>query len=287
MAGCFEAPARVNLLGEHTDYTGGLVLPLAISFKTCAQIEPRADDLYEFTSATVPGTRRMSVENRSGRVGDWSDYAVGVLRQLQARGVIPPPFSLRFKSTVPLGAGLSSSASLEVATAVAVLSFSGAMLPTAKIAMLCRQAENEYVGAPYGIMDQFVVAAARANHALLLQTRELHYEQLPIDRRAIRDCAVVSANSMVKHSVASGEYGLRRQELEFGQSVLLKRFTGLRDLGEATLEQLAKCQEAMTAESFLRCRHVITENGRACSAAGVAGWGRAAFRCIDDCGACQ
>ena len=258
----FSAPARVNLIGEHTDYTGGLVMPMAIPFTTTASIAAATDGRYSFESELFTTTRTMSVEDRSAKAGDWSDYAVGVLRQLQALGIEPPPFTLRLGGNIPLGSGLSSSASVEVATAVALLSHAGATLPGAEIATLCQRAENDYVDSPCGIMDQFVVTNAEAGHALLLNTRDLTFELLPMNAGGLAACCVVIANSGVKHSIAGGDYGLRRRELEAGQTVLLAQFPALRDLGDATLGQLAECEGAMSPESFRRCRHIISENGR-------------------------
>lgn len=258
----FTAPARVNLIGEHTDYTGGLVMPMAIPFTTVARIMPAVDGSYHFASGMFAQERSMGPADRSAKVGDWSDYPVGVLRQLQALGIEPPPFSLNLSGDVPLGAGLSSSASVEVVTAMAILSHAGASLAPEEIATLCRRAENEYVGSPCGIMDQFVVSAATAGHALLLNTRDLTYELLPMNTGGLADCKVVVANSEVKHSIAGGDYGLRRRELEAGQTVLLNRFPHLRDLGDATLEQLAACEADMSPESYRRCRHIISENSR-------------------------
>jgi len=258
----FTAPARVNLIGEHTDYTGGLVLPMAIPFFTVATIGPARDGLYTFESELFKKTRAMATEDRSAKSSDWSDYPVGVLRQLQALGISIPPFVLRLNGNVPLGAGLSSSASVEVASAMALLTHAGVTLPLPEIATLCRRAENEYVGSPCGIMDQFVITAAVAGHALLLNTRDLTYENLPMNTGDLARCKIIVANSGVKHSIAGGDYGLRRREVEAGQTALLRTFPGLRDLGDATLDQLADCVHEMTAESYRRCRHIINENAR-------------------------
>jgi galactokinase len=258
----FSAPARVNLIGEHTDYTGGLVMPMAIPFTTTAAIGAASDGRYSFASELFATTRTMSSDDRGARTGDWSDYPVGVLRELQALGVEPPPFTLKLGGNIPLGSGLSSSASVEVATAMALLAHAGATLPGAEIATLCQRAENVYVGSPCGIMDQFVITNARAGHALLLNTRDLTFELLPMNAGGLAACCIVIANSGVKHSIAGGDYGLRRRELEAGQAVLLARFPALRDLGDATLEELATCEGAMPAESYRRCRHIISENGR-------------------------
>lgn len=257
----FSAPGRVNLIGEHTDYTGGLVLPIAIPFYTEATITA-GENGYRFSSEGFAPERHMKVDDRSGRLGQWSDYPTGVLRELQALGIEPSPFDLRLKSNVPLSAGLSSSASIEVAAAVALLAFSRHSLSGKEIALLCQRAENRYVGSPCGIMDQFIVTAAEQGHALLISTRDLHSEQLPMNAGALAGTRVVIVNSDVKHSVAEGEYGVRRKELERGQEILRARFPGVRDLGDATIEQLQACQNEIDPQAYKRCRHVVTENAR-------------------------
>jgi galactokinase len=255
------APARVNLLGEHTDYTGGLVLPMAIPFFTHATISLRDDGLYTFTSELLNKTLALDHTDRSPARGEWSDYPVGVLRQLQERGIEPPSFDLHITGNVPFAAGVSSSASMEVASAMAMLALSSARLTIEEIAVLCRRAENEYVESPCGIMDQFVIVAAKAGHALLLDTRSLAYEHLPMNKGRLADTQIVVCNSMVKHSVATGEYGMRRIESEEGQAVLVKKF-GVRDLGDSTLQQLESAKSDMSAAAFRRCRHIISDNAR-------------------------
>jgi len=256
------APARVNLLGEHTDYTGGLVLPMAIPFFTRASIAPRGTDEYHFRSDLFKGPRTLARDDRSPATKHWTDYPIGVLRQLQARGIEPPAFDLHLGGNVPFGAGLSSSASVEVASALAMLAFCGATLSAAEVALLCQRAENQFVHSPCGIMDQFAVTAARAGHALLIHTRDLSYEHLPMNQGALAETQIVVCNSMVRHSVASGEYGVRRRELEAGQAVLRQQFPKLRDLGDATPAQLEAARALMPHESYLRCRHIISDNGR-------------------------
>jgi galactokinase len=257
----FLAPARVNLLGEHTDYTGGLVLPMAIGFHTQATVAAAAEG-YSFTSALFPTVRTVSVDDRSPAARDWSDYPLGVLRELQLLGLELPAFTLHLAGNVPFGSGLSSSASVEVATCLALLAHAHATASPEEIAVLCRRAENNFVHSPCGIMDQFAIANARAGHALLLNTRDLTYEHLPMNQGALADTQIVVCNSMVKHSIAAGEYGQRRRESEEGQAVLLERFPELKDLGEATLEQLEACRDAMSPESFRRCRHIVSDNAR-------------------------
>ncbi len=262
LAKLFEAPGRVNLIGEHTDYTGGFVLPMAIPFTTTATLEPASDDSYRFGSANFTNARVLTPHEPFAAMGDWSDYPVGVLQQLQMRGVKLPPFELTLSGDVPLGAGLSSSASVEVVTAIALLAHAGMELPEAEIATLCRAAENDFVGSPCGIMDQFVVTAAKAGNALLLNTGDLTYELLPMNTGPLAACRVVVVNSMIKHSIAGGDYGKRREEVEAGQRSLHAMFPALRSLSQATPEQLKTAQGSMSPASYKRCRHIITENSR-------------------------
>ena len=250
----FTAPARVNLLGEHTDYTGGLVLPMAIPFYTSAAIALSGSDNRScFSSQIFNEVRDFPFDDQSEARGDWSDYPMGVLRALQDRGLQPPPFTLHLSGNIPLGSGLSSSASVEVASALAMLSLQGTMLPAEDVAVLCRYAENDYVHSPCGIMDQFVITAAKGGHALLLNTRNLSYEHLPMNKGKLSETRIVVCNSMVKHSIASGEYGVRHREVMDGQQMLRQRFPDVVDLGQATLDQLNACKSEMPIESYLRC----------------------------------
>lgn len=256
------APARVNLIGEHTDYTGGLVLPMAIPFYTEATIRTAKDNLFRFRSERFPGEHTEKPGEQQPRSGRWSDYPVGVLREMEARSLQPPPFALSLRGDVPLGSGLSSSASVEVATAFALLAHMGREMPPEEIALLCQRAENRYVGSPCGIMDQTVIVLAQKGHALLLHTRTLEYELVPMNRGAMAGAVVVVCNSMVKHSIGGGEYGRRRQQVEEGQAAVSGAFPGVRDLGDATMAQLEEVRGRISPEALKRCRHIITENGR-------------------------
>jgi galactokinase len=259
MGHAFAAPARVNLIGEHTDYTGGFVMPMAIDFQTVAVVSAREDGRAVFYSANYDeevGFEIASLTRTPG--GRWSDYPAGVLWSLREEGVAVGGFSISLAGDVPQGAGLSSSASVEVATAMALLGHAGVTLPLEKVATLCRRAENEYVGAKSGIMDQFAVAGCVANRAMLLDCRSLGYELLPLPD----EVRVVICNSMVKHAVATGEYGDRSTEVEAGQAVLRRERRGVELLRDATLEDLEACRGLMSAASFKRCRHIITENAR-------------------------
>jgi galactokinase len=259
----YRAPARVNLIGEHTDYTGGFVMPMAIGFGTVATISPREDGLATFRSENYGETVEVAIDGlERAPKGHWSDYPVGVLWALQQAGIVVTGFDMVLKGDVPLGAGLSSSASIEVATAMALLGFSGAMLDLVDLANACRRAENEYVGAKSGIMDQFIVAGGVKERAMLLDTRSLEFELLPLPE----DARIVICNSMVRHEVSSaGEYGSRRDEIEAGQAVI-RRMLGIELLRDATLADLEQCKGEMSAEVAARCKHVITENARVLAA---------------------
>jgi galactokinase len=259
----YKAPARVNLIGEHTDYTGGFVMPMAIGFGTVATISPREDGMATFRSENYGETVEVALAGLArAPKGHWSDYPVGVLWALTQAGLSFKGFDMVLQGDVPLGAGLSSSASIEVATAMALLGFIGETLPLVDLANACRRAENEYVGAKSGIMDQFIVAGGVKERAMLLDTRSLEFELLPLPVEA----RIVICNSMVRHAVSSaGEYGSRRDEIEAGQAVL-RRVLGIELLREATLEDLAKCEGEMSVAVAKRCKHVITENARVIAA---------------------
>ncbi|ADV82281.1 galactokinase [Terriglobus saanensis] len=255
----FSAPARVNLIGEHTDYTGGFVLPLAIGFETTATISPRTDRKAVLYSSNFDEQVEYELDAmpQKGR-GHWSDYGMGVVWSLAKDDIKTSGFNLSVEGNVPLGSGLSSSASVEVAVAMALLSLAETEIPGEKIATLCRRAENDFVGAPSGIMDQFVITNAVAEKALLLDCRSLEFYLLPLRP----DIRIVIANSMVKHSIAEGAYRDRREEVEAGQAVLSKMNPQIKLLRDATMDDLKQARGRMSDASYRRCRHIITENAR-------------------------
>jgi galactokinase len=260
----FMAPGRVNLIGEHTDYADGFVMPAAIDFATLAAISPNPNG-----NATVFSINfGESIHRPLDKIGThgshhWSDYPFGVLSILQQEGIDVPGFDLTLDGNVPLGAGLSSSASIEVASMLAMLHVAEASLPLQKIALLCQRAENDYVGAPCGIMDQFVSCCGAADHALLLDCRSLEYRLAPIPKHL----SLVICNTMVKHSHAGGEYGTRRAEVEEGTALLRRHRPEIRLLRDATVEDLERWGHEMPPNVLKRCRHIITENIRTVAAA--------------------
>jgi galactokinase len=267
----FQAPGRVNLLGEHTDYSGGFCMPAALSFNTLVAATPRSDgqlrlhslDFGESFSVAL-GTAENTPE-ASRQAGHWSAYCAGVAWALHERGIQLTGADLSLSGNVPPGAGLSSSASVEVATATALLALAGHTLPKTEIALACQRAENVYVGAPCGIMDQYISACGIAGNALAIDTRFLTAELAPIPD-ALR---LVVCNSMVRHSVGGGEYGERRQQVEEAAHVLSLRNPAIRQLRDATLADLEAARSEMSPLAFLRARHVITDSQRVLD--GVAG----------------
>lgn len=262
----FLAPGRVNLIGEHTDYAEGFVMPAAINFATLAGISPRSDGKIAVYSENQAEEKVFDgvPEKRSKH---WSDYPMGVAAVLAGEGHEIPGFNLSIWSDVPLASGLSSSAALEVATAIAVLGLIGTSqqisYPGPVLARLCQRAENEFVGANCGIMDQFISVNGQEDHALLLDCRSLSYKMAPIPDRV----ALVIANTMVKHSVAGGDYPTRRRESEAACAVIASHRPGVPFLRDATLEDLQKWGHEMEPKSLMRARHVITENLRTVAAA--------------------
>ncbi len=260
----FAAPGRVNLIGEHTDYAEGFVMPAAIDFATLAGISPRADGKIVLYSENLGEERSFETAALPAKASKhWSDYPLGVVSILLAEGHAIPPFSLSLWGDIPLGSGLSSSAALEVATALAVLSLTSASVSGPALARLCQRAENEFVGASCGIMDQFISVNGKANHALLLDCRDLSFKLAPIPANV----ALVIANTMVRHSIAGGDYKTRRAESEAACAVIASHRPGVPFLRDATLEDLERWGSEMAPKSLLRARHIIGENLRTIAAA--------------------
>jgi galactokinase len=270
--GLYRAPGRVNLIGEHTDYCDGFVMPAAIDFSTVIAISGRTDgrvvahsvNFEERVDKTVAELVDEGFDSlRAGRRVHWVDYIAGVLWALRERGVgIGGGFSMTIAGDVPLGAGLSSSASIEVATAFAVLGTLGVAMPRKEIAVLCRRAEHAFVGANVGIMDQFVSCCVAADHAVMIDCRSLEYRLAPIPQ----EVRIVICNSMVKHSHAGGEYNVRRAEIEEGTQILRAHRPEIRALRDATVADLLRWGGEMPENVLRRCRHVITEDDRVLAA---------------------
>jgi galactokinase len=253
-----SAPGRVNLMGEHTDYNGGFVLPIALPRETHVALAPRADRTVRVVSANVPsadGPESYTLGAEAPGRG-WLDYVQGITAILGAAGHAIGGFDAAVASTVPLGGGLASSAALEVALLRALRTAFGLPLDDVSLALCGQRAENEFVGARVGIMDQMAASLADAGAALFLDTRGLSYERLPLPAAA----DLVALDSGVRHAHAAGDYNTRRAECE--RACALLGVAQLRDLSLADVPRLG----ALPAPLDQRARHVVTENARVLAA---------------------
>jgi len=260
----FRAPGRVNLIGEHTDYNEGFVMPAAIGFSTHVAIAARSDRKLIIHSQEFPGPLEFDVDHLpQQRTGSWCDYIIGVAIVLHQNGISLRGANLLVHGEVPIGAGLSSSASVEVASALAFLSLNDAHLSLPEVAKLCRRAENEFVGARVGIMDQFVSCMGKARHAFLLDCRSLKYEFAPIPSGV----SMVVCNTMVKHDLATGAYNQRRAECEEGVRYFARWDPKVRALRDVSFDLLERHESDLSPTIRKRCNHVIRENHRTLDAA--------------------
>jgi galactokinase len=260
----FRAPGRVNLIGEHTDYNEGFVMPAAVAFSTYVALSPRSDRKLSIRSEEFPGNLDFDVDHLPvRRIGQWCDYLLGVASVLQQHGCQIGGANILVHGEVPIGAGLSSSAALEVSSAFALLSMDGSKIPLPEIAKLCRKAENEFVGARVGIMDQFVSCMGKAGHAFLLDCRSLEYKFVPIPAGV----ELVVCNTKVKHDLATGAYNKRREECEEGVRHFAKWDPSVHALRDVSIQMLEAHAKDLPARIAKRSTHVIRENQRTLEAA--------------------
>jgi galactokinase len=260
----FRAPGRVNLIGEHTDYNAGFVMPAAINLSACATITPREDRKLHIRSDNFEDEVEVDLDDSTLKARHhWSDYPVGVAITLERTGYRLRGGRLEIKSEVPMGSGLSSSAAVEVSVACALAANSNLTIDRKELALLCQKAENEFVGARVGIMDQFVALFGEAQHALMLDCRSLEYKLLPVPP-SVR---LVVCNTMVKHANASSGYNERRAQCEAGVEHFAKFLPHVKTLRDVTLEEFEQYGRDLADVIYRRCRHVITENARVLAAA--------------------
>ena len=258
-----RAPGRVNLIGEHTDYNDGFVLPMAIDREMLIAACRRNDRLVRLVALDL-GDRRaefsLDAITRDDRQ-KWSNYIRGVALMLEQRGIRLPGLDLAIRGNVPIGSGLSSSAALEVCAATTFQTFAGFEMSKVDLARLCQRAENEFVGVQSGIMDQFISALARADHALLIDCRDLSYQDVPLPRGA----TIVVCDTMKRRGLVDSAYNTRRAECEQAARAL-----GVHTLRDASLEQFARLEKELPPNAARRARHIITENARVLKAVAAA-----------------
>ncbi len=260
----YRAPGRVNLIGEHTDYNEGFVLPAAIDLANYAAVAPRRDrrlvvhslafdESVDFDLADAPSAPRRH----------WSDYVLGVVLAVQREGLALCGADMMLFGDLPMGAGLSASAALEVVVGYALCDLGEFAIERKALALLCQRAENEFVGMRCGVMDQLISCCGVADHALLIDCRTLATRAAPLDPNA----RLVICNTMVSHALAGSEYNTRREECERAVDLLSIRLDGVRALRDVSPEELALHGAVLPDVILRRARHVVTENARTLAAA--------------------
>jgi galactokinase len=253
-----RAPGRVNLIGEHTDYNDGFVMPAALDFATLTAAARRPDRLLRIYSMIMDEMREFDLDSPAVASGDWSDYVLGVALTLEMSGRRLSGADLAIWTDVPIGAGLSSSAALEVSVAHALLTESGLAFNPVEIAKICQGAENDFVGMRCGVMDQYISCCGVAGHALLIDCRSLASRHVAI----APNLRLLIANSQVRHQHAGGEYNLRREACEEGVRLLSGALEPIKALRDVTPAELEARRRKLPDLIYRRCRHIVTENAR-------------------------
>jgi galactokinase len=262
-----RAPGRVNLIGEHTDYNDGFVCPMAIDKSTLILCSPRSDALVRMHSTHTHETVEFSIAGTVPKDGaSWALYPKGAAEAMRQRAHITKGMNALVVSNVPLGGGLSSSASFEVATALALLTLNHAHMKPEDLALACQWAEHHYPGMPCGIMDQLISAMGKQGHALLIDCRSLATRQVPLDDPHLR---VVISNSNVKHALVGGEYAARRKQCEAAVAFLKPLHPQITSLRDVTPDMLAAAKATMDPLTYRRAHHVVTEIARTTAFAGA------------------
>ena len=256
----------MNLIGEHTDYNDGFVFPMAIEPEVRIVCRSRPDQIVRLASTVYPNEFvEFSLQEKIQKgKPSWGNYSRGVVAELIDAGIPLVGMDALVSNTLPVGGGLSSSAAVEVATAVSMLTLAGSTMDRTRIALLCQKAEHEYAGVPAGIMDQTIVAAGRAEHAMLLDCRDDGKTFVKLDHHELR---VVIVNSMVKHELSGGEYAQRRRQCEEGVAVFRHDNPSVKALRDVTPEQVEAARSRLSDVVYRRCRHVVRENNRTTEAA--------------------
>lgn len=249
------SPGRVNLIGEHTDYNNGFVLPMALENINVVAVAPSSTDHHRWIGSL--GDTMVEIDPADAdKPGEpfWSNYVRGVICMLKRRGVDVPPVDMLVDSNVPRGGGLSSSAAFEVSVCTALAALCGVEVSPTDRALIGQATEHEFVNVPCGIMDQFISANGRKDHALMLDCKDLSYKLIPMTDPSV---SVLVIDSAVKHSLADGGYAARRRNCEEACAIL-----GVPSLREATLEMLEEKKAELGDLCFRRARHVVGENLR-------------------------
>jgi len=260
----FYSPGRVNLIGEHTDYNGGYVFPCALDFGTSLVARKTTGTEIKLCSLNFPGDAIVPVNHSYKAIaGSWTNYPVGVINEFALKGIGAPGLELLFYGDIPNGAGLSSSASIEMVTAVAMNELTDAGLPMMELVKMGQKAENNFVGMNCGIMDQFAVGFGKKDHAINLNCDTLEYKYAPVN---LGDRRLIITNTNKRRGLTDSKYNERRSECEKAVEIISEHHK-INNLGELTVSDLWMLDKYISDEVIRkRARHVITENGRTLAA---------------------
>lgn len=255
----FRSPGRVNLIGEHTDYNNGFVLPAAIDKAIYVGISKRNDDIISLYSEEFAEAFEVKLSEIRPTEKGWPNYILGVVDQIKKMGLSLTGFNLNIDGDVPIGSGLSSSAAVECATGFALNQLFDLHLNRKDLAFLSQKAEHEFAGVRVGIMDMFASLFGKKDHVIKLDCQSLAYEYVPLQLEGYK---IVLLNTNVKHSLSSSEYNTRRQQCEEGVSLVKKHHPGVRSLRDITLDVLNEYVRPYDELVYRRCKYVVEENGR-------------------------
>ena len=257
----FFAPGRINLIGEHTDYTGGQVFPAALTLGTWAVVRTREDGRYRFASTGFPGVIERDAAEIQYRAEDsWANYPKGMVEQFAACGLMVAGADMLFHGDIPNGAGLSSSASIELVTGVALRALADSDLPMVELVKMAQRVENDYIGLKSGIMDQFAVGMGRSEHAMMLRCDTLEHHHVPI---RLGEYRLVIANTNKRRELVDSKYNERWNECATALVTLQEHSPGLNCLGELQLAEWETLRSVIQSETIRRrVDHVVAENAR-------------------------
>lgn len=260
-----KAPGRINLIGEHTDYNEGFVMPAAIQKAATVYIEKREDSTIHLFAEDLQESYTLNLDTVTKSSKDWANYIIGVIAQFQKVVTIPKGFTLRLKSDVPIGAGLSSSAAIECAVAFAINELFSLGLDRMQLTKMAQKAEHEYAGVLCGIMDQFASMFGKKDQVILLDCKTMHYQYYPLK---LSNYDIVLLDTQIKHALASSEYNTRRAECEQGISLIQQRYPSTKSLREVSMDMLNECVDSsQMTKVYNRCKYVIEEIERTQAAA--------------------
>ena len=252
----FFAPGRVNLIGDHTDYNGGLVFPAALNMGTYLTVSPSEDDYYHFSSENDPAAFTLRKEELAQRHHSWLDYPLGVLKEFTDRGLSVPYCRFHYRGDLPIGAALSSSASIEVVTAVALNTLCGEPFTMLELVKMSQHAENDFVGMNCGIMDQFASGFGKKDCAIALDCNTLEYEHVPLEMHGLK---FVIANTNKKRGLVDSAYNQRRSECQQALE-LIRAHRPVDCLCQLTMDQFDTFAPYLTGNVLKRARHAVREN---------------------------